>query len=81
MVSSTLSTVQCWIATETHHCIPSLVARLFTGEMAWQLTRVQKVYGYDVKETIAAPHVIFDCSRVTVRNVQAHCCCQQDQFG
>ena len=26
-------------------------------------------------------HVIFDCSRVTVCNVQAHCHCQQDQFG
>ena len=33
----------------------SLVPRPFVGEMAWQLTRVQTVYGYDVKEITAAP--------------------------
>ena len=61
----------------------SLVPRPFVGEMAWQLTRVQTVYGYDVKE-ITAPilamnnwimHVIFDRNHVTARNVQACCCC------
>ena len=25
-------------------------------------------------------HVIFDCSHMTVRNVQARCCCQQDSL-
>ena len=35
--------------------IPSLVPRPFVGETAWQLTRVQTVYGYDVKEITAPP--------------------------
>ena len=34
---------------------PSLVPRPFIGETAWQLTRVQTVYGYDVKEITAPP--------------------------
>ena len=34
---------------------PSLVPRLFVGETARQLTQVQTVYGYDVKEITAAP--------------------------
>ena len=33
----------------------SLVPRPFVGETAWQLTRVQTVYGYDVKEITAPP--------------------------
>ena len=33
----------------------SLVPRPFVGEMAWQLTRVQTIYGYDVKEITAQP--------------------------
>ena len=33
-------------------CFGSLVPRPFVGEMAWQLTRVQTVYGYDVKEIL-----------------------------
>ena len=37
----------------THDC--SLVPRPFVGETAWQLIRVQTVYGYDVKEITAPP--------------------------
>ena len=33
----------------------SLVPRPFVGEMAWQLTQVQTVYGYDVKKITAPP--------------------------
>ena len=54
-----------------------------------QLTRVQTVYGYDVKEITAnvtrtsheywIMHVIFHRNHVTVRNVQARCC-QQDSL-
>ena len=33
----------------------SLVPRPFVGETAWQLIRVQAVYGYDVKEITALP--------------------------
>ena len=33
----------------------SLVPRPFIGETAWQLTKVQTVYGYDVKEITAPP--------------------------
>ena len=36
-------------------CRPSLVPRPFVGETAWQLTRVQTVYRYDVKEIAAPP--------------------------
>ena len=36
-------------------CKVSLVPRPFIGETAWQLTRVQTVYRYDVKEITAAP--------------------------
>ena len=52
--------------------------------MAWQLTQVQTAY--DVKKITAATltshecwimHVKFDCSHMTVRNVQAHCCQQE----
>ena len=35
--------------------LTSLVPRPFVGETAWQLTRVQTVYGYDVKEITAPP--------------------------
>ena len=66
----------------------SLVPRPFVEEMAWQLTRVQTVYGYDIKEITVAParasnefwimHVIFDRNYVTARNVQEHC--QQDSL-
>ena len=34
---------------------PSLVPRPFVGETAWQLTQVQTVYEYDVKEITAPP--------------------------
>ena len=61
----------------------SFVPRPFVGETAWQLTRVQTVYGYDVKEITVAPahasheywimHVILDRNYVTVCNVQEHC--------
>ena len=76
-----------------HHTIKcpdlaSLVPRPFVGETAWQLTHVQTVYRYDVKEITAAraSHeywilhdiMIFDRSHVTVRNVQEHCCWQQE---
>ena len=38
----------------THYIdLPSLVPRPFIGETARQLTRVQTVYGYDVKEMTA----------------------------
>ena len=37
---------------KSHH---SLVPRPLVGETAWQLTPVQTVYGYDVKEITAAP--------------------------
>ena len=36
-------------------CVTSLVPRPFVGETAWQLTRVQTVYGYDVKKITAPP--------------------------
>ena len=35
--------------------LPSLVPRPFTRETAWQLTQVQTVYGYDVKEMTTPP--------------------------
>ena len=38
-----------------HLGLLSLVPRPFVGETAWQLTRVQTVYGYDVKEITAPP--------------------------
>ena len=44
--SSTLTECKCWA---------SLVPRPFIGETAWQITRVQTVYGYDVKEITAPP--------------------------
>ena len=36
-------------------CWGSLIPRLFVGEMAWQLTQVQTVYGYDVRNITVAP--------------------------
>ena len=33
----------------------ALYCRPFVGETAWQLTRIQTVYGYDVKKITAAP--------------------------
>ena len=67
----------------------SLIRRPFVGEIAWQLTWVQTVYGQDVKESTAAlrtsyeywiMHVIFDCSCVTVRIAQECCCRQQVHY-
>jgi len=43
------------VLSDTATMLPNLVHRPFIGEIAWQLTWVQTVYEYDVKEITAPP--------------------------